>query len=189
MTSDRSPSPLTDRRPHSSLLVYYGLRSLLLGPFFPVLLIPLYFRYHTMRYTFDEQGVTMRWGVLFRREISLTYSRLQDIHLASNLVERWLGLARIELQTASGSAKAEMTLEGLPDFAGIRDALYLRMRGASGRRSRPAEADSSFRGGHDGIEAALHAVTDELAAIRRLLEEGRGPLSPDAPGPDAGARS
>jgi putative membrane protein len=47
----------------------------------------------------------MRWGILFRREISLTYARIQDIQLSSNLVERWLGLAKIQLQTASGSSR------------------------------------------------------------------------------------
>ena len=58
----------------------------------------------------------MRWGILFRREITLTYARIQDIHLTSNLVERWLRLARIQIQTASASASAEMTLEGLHEF-------------------------------------------------------------------------
>jgi uncharacterized membrane protein YdbT with pleckstrin-like domain len=100
-------------RPDPSLLKYYVLLSLVAGPLFFVILIPLYFRYHSMRYVFDDEGVTMRWGVLFRREISLAYARLQDIHLTSNAVERWLGLAKVQLQTASGSAKAERRKETL----------------------------------------------------------------------------
>ena len=100
-------------RPAPKLMTYYLLSSFVLGPLFFVLLVPFYFRYHTLRYRFDEEGISMRWGVLFRREINLTYARIQDIHLRSNVVERWLGLARIEVQTASGSAGAEMTLEGL----------------------------------------------------------------------------
>lgn len=86
---------MRERRPDQSLLVYYLLASLLLGPFFFVLLIPLFFRYHTLRYIFDEQGISMSWGILFRREISLTYARIQDIHLSSNIVERWLGIAKV----------------------------------------------------------------------------------------------
>ena len=58
-----------------------------------------------MRYRFDTDGIHMRWGIVFRRDVLLNYSRIQDIHLRSNLIERWLGLARIEIQTASGSAK------------------------------------------------------------------------------------
>jgi putative membrane protein len=60
----------------------------------------------------------MRWAYLFRREVSLTYARIQDLHLVSNVIERWLGLGRIQVQTASGSAEAEMTIEGLQDYRG-----------------------------------------------------------------------
>jgi membrane protein YdbS with pleckstrin-like domain len=117
--------------PHRNLLRYYALQSLLFGPFFPFALVPLYLRFRSLRYALDAEGITMRWGVLFRREVSLTYARIQDIHLTSNVVERWLGLARIQVQTASGNAAAEMTIEGVPDVDSMRDFLYERMRGVA----------------------------------------------------------
>jgi membrane protein YdbS with pleckstrin-like domain len=168
-------------RPDSSLLTYYALGSLLAGPFFWIPLIPLYFRYHTMRYRFDEEGVTMRWGILFRREISLTYARIQDIHLSSNVVERWLGLARIQVQTASGSASAEMTLEGFKDFEAVRDFLYSRMRGArAGGHALPLAAPGEEArhaalpaGGADELTAALREVALELRAVREALAAPR----------------
>src|SRR5262245_36198121 len=86
------------RRPHRNLLVYWTLQSLLLGPFFPLALVPRYFKYHTLRYHLDPDGLAAEWGILFRREIHLSYLRIQDIHLASNLIERWLGLARVQVQ-------------------------------------------------------------------------------------------
>src|SRR5690606_357362 len=112
-----------------NLLTYYILTSFLLGPGFIFILVPRYFRYHTLRYDIDEEGIRMRWGILFRREVTLTYARIQDIHLASNVVERWLGLGRIQVQTASGSASAEMTIEGIREIEPLRDFLYARMRG------------------------------------------------------------
>ena len=45
-------------RPHSNLLAYYAAGSLVLGPFFFVALIPLFFRYKTLRYEFDDEGVS-----------------------------------------------------------------------------------------------------------------------------------
>lgn len=154
-------------RPESSLLTYYALGSLLLGPFFFFALIPLYFRYHTLRYRFDGEGVSMRWGILFRREINLTYARIQDIHLESNVVERWLGLARIKIQTASGSAKAEMTLEGLSHTDELREFLYTRMRG--GRSTpRSTEAPTPTR---DEVPASATAESDELATVLRSVAE------------------
>ena len=68
-------------RPHPKLLRLYLLRSLLSGPAIFITLPVLLFRYQTLRYHFDDEGIAMKWGVLFRREITLTYARIQDIHL------------------------------------------------------------------------------------------------------------
>jgi putative membrane protein len=176
-------SILTITRPHDSLMTYYLLSSLAAGPFFPFILLPLYFRYHTMRYSFSEEGVSMRWGVLFRREINLTFARIQDIHLTSNVVERWLGLARIQIQTASGSSKAEMTIEGVREFRSLRDFLYSRMRGAKGlahessSSARSGPASASVRGesvGLDDVTAALRETIAELRELRAMLEQRGG---------------
>ncbi len=124
--------PYAISRPDKSLLWYYVLVSLAAGPFFPLVLIPLYFKYETLRYQFDAKGVSMSWGILFRRETVLTYRRIQDIHLTRNIVQRWMGLASVAVQTASGSAGAEMTLDGILDAEPLRDFLYAQMRGARG---------------------------------------------------------
>lgn len=162
------PAPLDVERierPHPRLWTYYLLSSVLAGPALPIFLLYRWFRYRTMRYRFDEEGISMSWGVLFRREINLTYRRIQDIHLSSNVVERWLGLARIEIQTASGSAGAEMVIEGLLEFEGLRDHLYGKMRGTT--------ADGGDTSNEQEILQALRAVTEELVALRARLAEGR----------------
>jgi putative membrane protein len=155
-------------RPHTSLLRYYMLASLAAGPAFPLLLLARYFRYRTLRYEMDHEGISMRWGILFRREVSLTYARIQDIHLTSNVVERWFGLARIQVQTASGSATAEMTIEGIPGFAELRDFLYARMRGTrdAGRVDAIAEVAVGSEAGLHELTATLRAVADEVRALR-----------------------
>lgn len=110
----------------------------------------------------------MRWGILFRREITLTYARIQDIHLTSNLVERWLSLARIQIQTASASAAAEMTIEGLHEFELVRDFLYTKMRGVRGGAA-PQHVETPA---HDAsLAAALREVASELRAVREALEK------------------
>ncbi len=148
-------------RPDPSLWLYYVFVSFTAGPFFLVPLAFLRLRYRSIRYRFDEEGVSMRWGVMFRREVHLTYARIQDIHLVSNAIERWLGLARIQIQTASGSSKAEMTLEGLPDFEAVRDFLYFRMRGLAEAREGSVASP---------LARELAAATTELKAIRELIE-------------------
>jgi putative membrane protein len=165
-------------RPDRSLLTYYLLSCL---TFPPLLLIAgpyLYFRYHTMRYKFTDDGISMSWGILFRREIIVNYARIQDIHLRSNLVERWLGLARILVQTASGSGGAEMTIEGIKEFEALRDFLYHRMRGVKDHAhhptpvaapATPAAVSSQSAGSSDELVAALRETAQELRAVREAL--------------------
>ena len=151
---------------------YYVLESLILGPLFLLWLLPRSFRYRSLHYRFDEEGVSMSWGVLFHRQVSLTYGRIQDIHLQSNLFERRLGLAKVKIQTAAGSSTAEMTIEGLRNYDEVRDFLYTRMRGARGLEL-PMEAEEKTGGGASELVAALDQVTDEIRGLRRDLEDRR----------------
>jgi putative membrane protein len=179
-SADELAQVLTIERPHPILLRYYALGLLLYLPIFPALpffALLRYFRYHTMRYRFDAQGVMMRWGILFRREIVLAYARIQDIHLTSNVVERWFGLARIQISTASGSAAAEMTIEGLREFELVRDFLYTQMRGA-GAPAAPTVGAVPLKGAALATLCdALHQVSEDLRAVRVALETSRGKAS------------
>lgn len=172
-------------RPDSKLMTYYFLTCLITGPLFPILILPAYFRYHTMRYRFDDEGISMRWGILFRREIILNYARIQDIHLSSNIVERWLGLARVQIQTASGSSSAEMTIEGLLEYEAIRDFLYSKMRGLK----QPSKLPPASGNGNEAVtldaETArlLGESLREVAGELRQIREKLGTLSqPPPPG-------
>jgi putative membrane protein len=163
--------PASFTRPDPSLLRYYTVVALLTGPFFPLTFLPLYFRFKTLEYRFDDDGVSMKWGMLFRREINLTYRRIQDINLSRGVVQRHFGLANIQLQTASGSAGAEMTIEGVRDPEALRDWLYSRMRGASDDVE-TAEASPQADEGDETL-ALLHEIRDLL----REAAAGRGAQS------------
>lgn len=152
--------PTSIDRPHPRLLRYYVLASLLSGPAMPIVLFNLYLRYVTLRYKFDADGVSMSYGVFFRREVNLTYRRLQDIHVTRNLLQRWMGLATISLQTASGNAGAELTIEGILEADALRDFLYARMRGARDDHA-------------DGREVVLAAVQSATGAMGLAGAPGR----------------
>ena len=159
-------------RPHGTLMRYYLIFSLLFLPLMPFVLLPLWLRYRTLRYRFDDEGIAVRWGALRRREVSLAYARIQDIHLTSNAIERWLGLARIQIQTASGSQSAEVTIEGIRAYEALRSFLVERMRSERGDRReggpppRPAgEPDAAL----EEVAASLHTVAEELRRLRLAL--------------------
>jgi uncharacterized membrane protein YdbT with pleckstrin-like domain len=156
-------------RPHRSLWTYYVIRAILTGPGVIITLPYLFFRYHTLRYRFDEEGIHMKVGLLFRQEVNITYARIQDIHLKSGLLQRWLGLANVEVQTAAGSSNAEVVIEGFKEFEAIRDFLYTRMRGYQAKKA-PAVAAPT---GESEIVSLLLAIRDELQRTRAAFETRR----------------
>ena len=183
---ESTPRPMDDAailaltRPHPNLLWVYLFKSMA-GLFVaPIVFVPLYFKYHTLKYKLDEEGISASWGILFRKEVHLTYKRIQDIHVKRNIVERWLGIGTVELQTAAGSSTAELSLEGLSDHDAVRDFLYRRMRGHAGASSAAQSDGASVAGartparGAGGSERDLVALLDEIRGeiegTRRALE-------------------
>ena len=156
-------------RPDRALFTYYVLLSLTSVLASPFVLVPLYFHYHTLHYAFDDEGVSMGYGVLFRREMHLTYARMQDIHLSQNVLERWLGIGTVTVQTAGGGGGGNLRIKGVREFEEIRDYLYARMRGvrqgAGGGASREVAAGTA-----NAREAELLAeIRDELRAAAHAL--------------------
>lgn len=160
-------------RPVPALFVYYVFLSLSGGPLFPLVLLVLYFRYHTLRYHFDDEGLSMRVGVLFRREMHVTYAKMQDIHLSRGLLERWLGIGTVRVQTAGAGAMGDLTVVGTRRAEAIRDYLYACMRGV---RERGDAAETAA--GSPGDAAAL------LGQIARELELTRAALAATPPRPE-----
>lgn len=168
--------PKVVNRPGDALLRYYTVVSLFglllfLVPF-PFIFVSYYIRFRTLWYLFEDDGVRMGWGLFWKREINLSYRRIQDIHVTRNFIERRMGLAKVAVQTASGSSAAEATFEGILDPEGLRDFLYARMRGAKGGsesdRPDPPETDTE-------PDEALAALRDIAESMRTLAaQRGRG---------------
>jgi putative membrane protein len=160
-------------RPDPALLRYYvvttAVATLCIVPLTLLLLLPSLFKYRTLRYRFDDEGISMAWGVLFRREINLTYRRIQDIHVTRNIFQRWMGLATVAIQTASGSSGPEMSIEGILRYDDLRDFLYSRMRGARGETVATSAPDASAPA--DEVLQLLREIHGDLAALRRSGEE------------------
>jgi len=175
-TPDRSFDPTKITRPSPVLLNYYvvttAVATLCIIPLTIIALLPNLFKYRSLRYRFDDEGVSMAWGVLFRREINLTYRRIQDIHVTRNLFQRWMGLATVAIQTASGSSAPEMSIEGILEVDRLRDYLYSKMRGARGEVEDGATADVSEPA--DDALRLLNEIRDELVALRSAGGPGGG---------------
>ncbi len=155
-------------RPSPRLLTYYILTGLLSGPACVIVIPALIIRYTTLRYQFEETGLRMQLGLFFKREVVIAFRRIQDIHVSRNLIQRWLGIASVSVQTASGNAMPEIVLEGITDPDSVRDWLYERMRGAKGvAMPGPSSAvNSASAGASDGeVTELLRGIRDNLALM------------------------
>jgi uncharacterized protein len=168
--------PSTITRPDERLMKYYVIVSLLTLIAFPITLTALWIQYRTMRFRFDDEGVWRAQGLLWRREVNVAYRRIQDIQLTSGLLQRWMGLATVSIQTAAGSATPEVTIEGVLEAEALRDFLYTKMRGvrdhAHGGTATP-HATGLDTGGTQGD--ALVLLTEIRDALRRLEARLGGP--------------
>ena len=159
-------------RPSAKLLQYYIIKSILTGPGIFLMLPVLICRYYTLRYKFDSHGISVKWGLLFRKETNLAYSRIQDINLVSGVIQRYFGLGDVQVQTASGSAAAEIVIEGITDFEALRDILYSKMRGV--------KKDCSSIAAHTDAEHTdeslllLKEIREEMRSVRQLLDSKQG---------------
>jgi putative membrane protein len=164
--------PATTTRPIPVLLRYYTIVSLLTLVAFPIVFVAHYCKYRSLRYRFDEEGISMSWGILFKREVYLTFRRIQDIHVSRNIIQRHLRLATVSVQTASGTAGAEMSIEGIGDPEGLRDYLYSRMRGSVDDGADAATAEGAVVAG-DHADEALTLLREILEQVRSLGSRGR----------------
>ena len=166
--------------PHPKLLKHYFILCLLTGPAFVVAFPVSVCRYLTLRYRFDADGVTMTVGILFRREVALTYRRIQDIHVTRGIIQRWPGLATVACQTASSSSTPELVIEGLLDYEKVRDFLYAQMRGAkeghggaavgAGVTKPDGWAAAAGEPATDEATVLLMEIRDRMAALTREVE-------------------
>lgn len=169
----RGFDPSTVSRPHERLLTYYLIVAILTGPAFPITFIGLYIKYRTLRYRFDGEGVWRSQGLLWRREVNVAYRRIQDIHLTNGFIQRWLGLATVSLQTASGSSTAEVTIDGVLEAEALRDYLYTKMRGVRDATSASVVGATAVVSGDETL-ALLTDIRDSLNRLEARLGEQKG---------------
>ena len=81
-------------------------------------------RYGAWRYRLAPDALRLDRGVMFRVETVVPYTRIQHVDTEQGPVERWLGLTRVVVHTASGSGDS-LSIPGLlpADAALLRERL------------------------------------------------------------------
>lgn len=168
--------PASIERPSPQLLSYGMLCSFLTGPGVFIALPAIMIRYYTLRYQFDESGIRSSVGLVFRHESITAYRRIQDIHVQSNILQRWFGISTVSIHTASGNAGPEIVLEGIANPEQVRDWLYERLRGAKSHLPVATTAGNNIDSNSEqALRTTSHSETSD--ETNQLLREIRDNLA------------
>lgn len=114
--------------------------------FVPVFLMHL-LHYLTLRYVFEDEELVVRKGLIFRSERHLPYARMENVDLVRNPVHRFLDVAVVRIDTASGDeAEAEFRVLSMGAVADLLREIGTRAAGNVGgaraeRRLRELESE------------------------------------------------
>jgi membrane protein YdbS with pleckstrin-like domain len=62
--------------------------------------------YNYFFYSIDEMGFQKEYGIIHKQSVSVPYGNIQNVNISRSLVDRMLGLARLNIETA-GSASID----------------------------------------------------------------------------------
>lgn len=86
-------------------------------------LVTLRRRYAAWGYLERDDDLLVRRGVLIRRLSVVPYGRMQFLDVTAGPVDRWLGLATVQLHTAAAATDAHIPGLDSADAAALRDRL------------------------------------------------------------------
>ena len=148
-----------------TILIVIGLAVLGVCVVFACIWAPLY--YKSVVYHLNDTEMTWKRGVFFRKTGIVPYNRITNVDIVQGPVMRLFGISHLKIETAGGGASkssAEIQLEGISDPEPLRQLIMDFVRG-----QKPVAAATGTE--YKSRNADLQALLEEVAAIRRLLEE------------------
>ncbi len=89
-----------------------------------------WFKYHFYTYTFEEFDMKLKKGILYRKEVTISYRQMQDINITRGIVFQIFGVSRILIDSGGHeepyeSNTTDIILEPIDQFEAkeIRDML------------------------------------------------------------------
>lgn len=128
--------------------------------------------YEMRWYIVTDRSLRIRSGVVRLQEMTMTFANIQEIRVVANPIERWLGLANVEVRSAGGGVNEHGVstghvgkFEGVDNAEMIRDLLVERLRAY--RDSGLGEKTDEAREPADVV--AAQEVLQEVRALRGVL--------------------
>ena len=130
--------------------------------------IPAAFK--ALEYTIDDDGVKMRGGVVWKKFVTVPYSKITNVDITRGPLQRLFNIGTIHVQTAGAAGKqgekAELKLAGIRDLEKVREVIIENIKDlnypGSGRTKKEIPS---------GGETVSKDILNELRDIKDILRE------------------
>jgi putative membrane protein len=121
-------------------------------------------------YALTADTFDIRSGVFRRRNREIPVDRIQNVDISRNVVQRLLGIAAVDLETAGGGAT-----EAAVRYVSFEEAKRLQRTLAARKRGATAAREAETGGDEAGVEALFELEPRELALVGLLSFDLRTP--------------
>lgn len=119
-------------------------------------------------YELTEDTLNIDSGVLFKREREIPLRRIQNVDIKRTLVQRFLGIARVNIETAGGgSTEASLQYVGVEEARRLQEGIRKRKRRA--RDDVPTDEEGGVDEGLEREVTELFALDDSDLVLYSIL--------------------
>lgn len=68
--------------------------------------------YNHFHFTIDKHGFQKEYGIIHKRGVTVPFDQIQNVNIIRTLIDRMLGIAKIEIETAGSSSIAKREIIG-----------------------------------------------------------------------------
>jgi membrane protein YdbS with pleckstrin-like domain len=145
--------------------------------------------FNAIEYCIDDEGVKMKGGVVWRKHVTVPYSKITNVDITRGPMQRYFNIGTIHVQTAGAGGqqgqKAELKINGVREIERIRDILFKKVKDVSYPLSNAGGGEEKIKQGESGstqfntqVSAQISAqvfedILNELREIKKLLEKDK----------------
>ena len=130
--------------------------------------IPAAFK--ALEYTIDDDGVKMHGGVVWKKYVTVPYSKITNVDITRGPLQRLYNIGTIHVQTAGAAGKqgekAELKLTGIRDLEKIREVIIENIKDLNYPVSARIKKELPYYG-----DALVKDILNELRDIKDILRE------------------
>lgn len=127
----------------------------------------IHMAYESFTYELNDKEIVIREGIITRKTTVIPYGRIQDIRSERSLIERMLGLASVDIETAAVSSQRPSTIQ-IPGITN-KDAFIAELM-MHAEKSRLETEESGEGGQKKGMEQMVGEVLKELKVLSFKIE-------------------